>query len=114
MSVIESGRSDVLLLGSDHSADTLRLREFLTRNTRPYVNIDIEHDADAKALLERFHVRGDDIPVVVCQGGELLKNPSNADVAQCLGMNAPAADDLVHDLLIIGAGPAGPVSYTHL
>jgi thioredoxin reductase (NADPH) len=107
MSVIESGRSDVLLLGSDHSADTLRLREFLTRNTRPYVNIDIEHDADAKALLERFHVRGDDVPVVVCRGGELLKNPSNADLAQCLGMNAPAADDLVHDLLIIGAGPAG-------
>jgi thioredoxin reductase (NADPH) len=107
MSVIESGRSEVLLLGSDHSADTLRLREFLTRNTRPYVNIDIEHDADAKTLLERFHVRSDDIPVVVCRGGELLKNPSNADVAQCLGMNAPAADNRVHDLLIIGAGPAG-------
>src|SRR6266403_2264490 len=107
MGVIASGRSEVLLLGSDHSADTLRLREFLTRNTRPYVNIDIEHDADAKALLERFHVRSDDIPVVVCRGGELLKNPSNADVAQCLGMNAPAADDRVHDLLIIGAGPAG-------
>jgi len=107
MSVIESGRSEVLLLGSDHSADTLRLREFLTRNARPYVNVDIEHDADAKALLERFHVRSDHIPVVVCRGGELLKNPSNADVAQCLGMNAPAADDGVHDLLIIGAGPAG-------
>jgi thioredoxin reductase (NADPH) len=107
MGVIASGRSEVLLLGSHHSADTLRLREFLTRNTRPYVNIDIEHDADAKALLERFHVRSDDIPVVVCRGGELLKNPSNADVAQCLGMNAPVADDRVHDLLIIGAGPAG-------
>jgi thioredoxin reductase (NADPH) len=107
MGVIASGRSDVLLLGSDHSADTLRLREFLTRNARPYVNIDIEHDADAKALLERLQVRSDDIPVVVCRGGELLRNPSNADVAQCLGMNAPAADDRVHDLLIIGAGPAG-------
>ena len=107
MGVIESGRSEVLLLGSDHSADTLRLREFLTRNTRPYVNIDIEHDADAKALLERFHVRSEDIPVVVCRGGELLKNPTNAGVAQCLGMNAPAADERVHDLLIIGAGPAG-------
>jgi thioredoxin reductase (NADPH) len=71
------------------------------------VNIDIEHDADAKALLERFHVRSDEIPVVVCRDSELLKNPSNADVAQCLGMNAPAADDRVHDLLIIGAGPAG-------
>lgn len=107
MGVIESGRSEVLLLGSEHSADTLRLREFLTRNTRPYVNIDIEHDAEAKALLERFHVGSDDIPVVVCRGGQLLKNPSNADVAQCLGMNAPASADRVHDLLIIGAGPAG-------
>jgi len=107
MSVIESGRSEVLLLGSDHSADTLRLREFLTRNARPYVNIDIERDADAQALLERFHVRGQDVPVVVCRGAELLKNPSNAQVAECLGINAPPADDRVHDLLIIGAGPAG-------
>ncbi len=107
MSVIESGHSEVLLLGSDHSADTLRLREFLTRNARPYVNIDIERDADAQALLERFHVRGEDVPVVVCRGAELLKNPSNAQVAECLGINAPPADDRVHDLLIIGAGPAG-------
>jgi thioredoxin reductase (NADPH) len=107
MNVIESGHSEVLLLGSDHSADTLRLREFLTRNARPHVNIHIEHDADAKALLERFHVRSEEVPVVVCRGGELLKNPSNALVAQCLGMNAPAADERVHDLLIIGAGPAG-------
>jgi thioredoxin reductase (NADPH) len=107
MSVIQSGRSEVLLLGSAHSADTLRLREFLTRNARPYVNIDVEHDADAQALLERFHVRGEDVPVVICRGGELLKNPSNAEVAGCLGINAPPADDRVHDLLIIGAGPAG-------
>ena len=107
MSVIESGHSEVLLLGSNHSADTLRLREFLTRNARPYVNIDVEHDADAQALLDRFHVRSEDVPVVVCRGGELLKNPSNAEVAKCLGINAPAADDRVHDLLIIGAGPAG-------
>jgi thioredoxin reductase (NADPH) len=107
MSVIESGHSEVLVLGTDHSADTLRLREFLTRNARPYVNIDIEHDADAQALLERFHVRSEDVPVVICRGGELLKNPSNADVAECLGMNAPPADERVHDLLIIGAGPAG-------
>jgi thioredoxin reductase (NADPH) len=71
------------------------------------VNIDIEHDADAQALLERFHVRSEDVPVVICRGGELLKNPSNADVAECLGLNAPPADDRVHDLLIIGAGPAG-------
>ena len=107
MGVIESGHSEVLLLGSDHSADTLRLREFLTRNVRPYISIDVEHDADAQALLERFHVRSEDVPVVICRGGELLKNPSNGEVAECLGLNAPPADDRVHDLLIIGAGPAG-------
>src|SRR6266478_2662260 len=107
MSVIESGRSEVLLLGSDHSADTLRLREFLTRNARPYVNIDIERDADAQALLERFHVWGEDVPVVVCRGAELLKNPSNAEVAECLGITARPGDARGHSLLIIGAGPAG-------
>src|ERR1700724_3001642 len=101
MSVIESGRSEVLLLGTDHSADTLRLREFLTRNARPYVNVHIEHDADAQALLERFHVRGEDVHVVICRRGELLKNPSNAEVAECLGINSPPADARVHDLLII-------------
>src|ERR1700719_1539161 len=101
MSVIESGHSEELLLGSDHSAGTLRVREFLTRHARPYVSIDIEHDADARALLERFHVRAEDVPVVICRGGELLKNPSNAEVAECLGINAPAADDRVHDLVII-------------
>src|SRR6202030_1514863 len=74
MSVIESGRSEVLLLGSDHSADTLRLREFLTRNARPYVNVDTEHDAEAQALLERFHLRPEDVPVVICRSGALLRN----------------------------------------
>src|ERR1700694_2051838 len=90
MGGIESGRGAGLLFGADHSADTLRLREVLTRNVRPYVNIDVEHDADAQALLERFHVRSEDVPVVICRGGELLKNPSNADVAECLGINARA------------------------
>lgn len=107
MGVIASGRSDALLLGSNDSAGTLRLREFLMRNARPYVNIDIDRDADAKALLERFHVGSGDLPVMVCGGGELLKNPSNTEVALCLGMNAPITGDRVHDLLIVGAGPAG-------
>jgi thioredoxin reductase (NADPH) len=107
MGVLESGHSAVTLLGSSHSADTLRVREFLTRNGRPYVNIDIEHDADVQALLERFHVRPQDIPVVMCGAGQLLKNPDNALIADCLGINAPSNDAEVHDLVIIGAGPAG-------
>jgi len=107
MSVIESGHSEVLLLGSDHSADTLRLREFLTRNARPYVNIDIEHDAERPGVARALSRAQRGRSVVICRGGELLKNPSNGDVAECLGLNAPPADDRVHDLLIIGAGPAG-------
>jgi thioredoxin reductase (NADPH) len=107
MGMLESGYAAVTLLGSNHSGDTLRVREFLTRNGRPHVTIDIEHDADAQALLERFHVRPQDIPVVMCGAGQLLKNPDNAKLADCLGINAPLNDDGVHDLIIIGAGPAG-------
>lgn len=107
MALIDSGRSEVLLLGSDHSADTLRLREFLTRNASPFVNVDSEHDAEAQALLERFHLRSEDVPVVICRSGALLRNPTNSQLAERLGLNALPADERVHDLLIIGAGPAG-------
>ncbi len=107
MGVLASGRSEVTLLGSSSSGDTLRIREFLARNGRPYVYIDIDHDADARALLDRFHVRPAEIPVVICHGGEVLKNPDNSGLAGCLGLNATRNDDAVHDLVVIGAGPAG-------
>ena len=107
MGVLESGRSEVSLLGSSRSGDTLRIREFLARNGRPYVYIDMDRDADARALLERFHVRPGEIPVVICRGGEVLKNPDNSGLADCLGINAKRNDDVVHDFVVIGAGPAG-------
>ncbi len=108
MGVLQSGHSEVTLLGSSsHSGDTLRIREFLTRNARPYVNIDLDRDADARALLDRFHVLPEEIPVLICRGGEVLKNPDNGALAKCLGINAPRNDDDVYDLVVIGAGPAG-------
>jgi thioredoxin reductase (NADPH) len=107
MGILESGLSDVIVLGSSHSGDTLRIREFLTRNGRPYVNIDIDREADARALLERFRVAPEETPVVICRGGEVLKNPENGALAECLGINAPHNDGVVHDLVVIGAGPAG-------
>jgi thioredoxin reductase (NADPH) len=107
MGVLESGHSEVTVLGSSSSGDTLRIREFLTRNTRPYLNIDLDRDADARALLERFHVRPEEIPVVICHGGEVLRNPDNSALAECAGINAPRKDDALHDLVVIGAGPAG-------
>ena len=106
MGVLESGRSEVTVLGSSRSGDTLRVREFLARNARPHVYIDLDRDGDARTLVERFHVRPGELPVVICRG-DVLKNPDNSDLAACLGMNAKQHDDDVHDLVVVGAGPAG-------
>jgi thioredoxin reductase (NADPH) len=107
VALISTGNPDVMLLGSRHSADTLRLREFLTRNAYPYVNIEVESDPEVEALFDRFHIRCEDIPVVICRGNEIFRSPSNAEIAQCLGMNPLLDDTQVHDLVIVGAGPAG-------
>ncbi|MGH8220365.1 MAG: FAD-dependent oxidoreductase [Steroidobacteraceae bacterium] len=107
MGMLQSGFSEVTVLGSSHAGDTLRIREFLTRNARPYVDIDIDHDPDAKALLERFHIEPQDLPVVVCRTGEVFKNPQTGAIAECLGINGQPDDSIVHDVIIIGAGPAG-------
>jgi thioredoxin reductase (NADPH) len=105
--LITSQAGDVILLGSRHSAHTLRLQQFLTRNTFPFVYLDVEVDPSVRALLDRFHVKIDDIPVVLCRGAAVLKNPSNEEVAACLGMNQQIDDGRVRDVIIVGAGPAG-------
>src|SRR6266853_2935793 len=105
--LIASNSGDVILIGSSHSAGTLRLQQFLTRNAYPYISIDVERDPSAQALLDRFHVGVDDIPVVLCRGEQVLKNPSNEEIAACLGMNPQIDDQRIRDLVVIGAGPAG-------
>jgi thioredoxin reductase (NADPH) len=107
VSLITSQSSDVVLLGSSHSAGTLRLQQFLTRNTYPFVNLDVDSDASVRDLLERFHVKREDIPVVVCRASLVLKNPSNEEVAACLGMNQEIDDERIRDVIVVGAGPAG-------
>ena len=104
--LISTQSSDVVLLGSMHSAGTLRLQQFLTRNTYPFVNLDVS-DPSVSELLDRFQVKIQDIPVVVCRGSVVLKNPSNEEVAACLGMNQQIDDDRVRDVIVVGAGPAG-------
>jgi thioredoxin reductase (NADPH) len=106
MGIVQAGTGDVAVLGSSHAGNTLRIREFLTRNARPYADIDIDHDPDAQALLERFHVQPQDLPVVVCRG-KVLKSPDIGTLADCLGINGQPDDSGVHDVIIIGAGPAG-------
>jgi thioredoxin reductase (NADPH) len=105
--LIVSQTGDVILLGSSQSAGTLRLQQFLTRNSFPFVNLDVNTDPAVQGLLERFHITAEDVPVVLCRGAVVLKNPSNEEVAACLGMNQQIDDDRVRDLIVVGAGPSG-------
>src|ERR1700691_5744380 len=77
MGLLSENSCDVVLVGSGHSADTLRLSEFLTRHAVPFATLDVDTDADAQTVLERFHVPTEDVPVVICRGQRVLKNPSN-------------------------------------
>ncbi len=105
--LIAHGFGDVIVIGSSHCSGTLRVKEFLTRNVHPYTYIDLDRDADVQTLLDRFHVSAADVPVVVCRSEIVLRNPSNQEIAACLGLNVTLDPSLVHDLVVVGAGPAG-------
>ena len=105
--LIARGIGDVVLLGSDHCSGTLRVKEFLTRNGHPYRYIDLDHTADVQELLDHFQVGPGDVPVLICGGERVMRNPSNHDIAHCLGFNEAIDPAPVRDLLIVGAGPAG-------
>ena len=107
VALVTARQGDVVLIGSHHSAGTLRVQQFLTRNAYPHVYLDVDFDSDVQTLLDRFHVTVDDIPVVICRGELMLKSPSNAQLAECLGMNPQIDCKRVRDLVVIGAGPAG-------
>jgi thioredoxin reductase (NADPH) len=96
-----------VLIGSGHSADTLRLKEFLSRNGHPYVYLDVERDAEVQALLERFAIGPSEVPVVICNERGALRNPTNAEVARGLGFNADIEAGQIHDVIVVGAGPSG-------
>ena len=105
--LISTGQGNVILLGSRHSANTLRLREFLSRNGHPHHYMDLDTDVGAQDLLDRFSVTPAEIPVVICNGETVLRNPATHELARCLGLNANITATEVRDLVIVGAGPAG-------
>jgi thioredoxin reductase (NADPH) len=105
--LVAAGVGDVILIGSTHSAGTLRVKEFLTRNGHPYTFIDLERDPDVQILLDSFHITADEIPVVICRGTIVLRNPSNEQIADCLGFNVSIDQVQLRDLVIIGGGPSG-------
>jgi thioredoxin reductase (NADPH) len=107
LELVTHGWSDTVLIGSGYSAGTLRIREFLLHNNTPVQYIDLETDKEAQGLLDRFHVATADVPVVVCRGGTVLRNPTNEQLAACFGLNAGIETREIRDVVIVGAGPAG-------
>jgi thioredoxin reductase (NADPH) len=102
----ESGFTGLRVLGSRYSRDTHRLREFLARNKVPFTWIDLENDPQVNALLAQLSIIADETPVVLCSKDQLVRNPSNAQLADCLGIRKPL-EQAVYDLAVVGAGPGG-------
>ena len=105
--LISNGFGNVILLGSMHCGGTLRLREFLSRNGHPYTYVDLDNDRQAQELLDRFHVGIKEIPVLICRGTTVLRNPKPQEVADCLGLNHPVDESQVRDVIVVGGGPSG-------
>jgi thioredoxin reductase (NADPH) len=107
LALITRGQGNVILMGSRHCANTLRIREFLGRNAHPYTYVDLDTDKTSQELLDRFEVKTGDVPVVICNGHTVLRNPTTQQLADCLGFNVSIDQTQVRDLIIVGAGPSG-------
>jgi thioredoxin reductase (NADPH) len=95
------------IIGSHFSPDTRRLRQFAARSRLPHDWIDVEKDPVAESLLRQFNVRPEETPVVIWKGAEILRNPSNADLARVLGIGDELDPEAHYDLIVVGAGPGG-------
>ena len=107
LELIANHVGDVAVIGSPHSPGTLRIKEFLTRNGHPYTYLDLDKDSGVQEMLDKFKVGVDEIPVLICRGTIVLRNPTNQQVADCLGLNPQLDETQVLDVVIVGAGPAG-------
>ena len=96
-----------IIVGHADNGDVLRLQVFLRRSGHPQRLLDPTTDPDAKALIERFHVDPGQLPIVLCQSGQLLRNPSEDELARCIGLVGPIDPSRVFDVAVVGAGPAG-------
>jgi thioredoxin reductase (NADPH) len=105
--LMSQGNDDLVLVGSQHSGSTQHIRAFLSRNGQPFTYEDVETDPSVQVLLDRFHIGINDVPVIVCRGGHILKNPSIETLASKLGLSAELDPKEVRDVVIVGAGPAG-------
>ena len=107
MRLLRSGAGGPIIVGGADNADVLRLENFLDRNSHPHQRLDPDSDLCAHALIERFHITSRELPIVLCPNGAILRNPTDAELARCIGMVRSLDQDRVYDVAIVGAGPAG-------
>jgi len=104
--LIEAGAGPIVV-GAEGDADVLRLTNFLRRNGHPFEQLDAKEDACAQALIDRFKVEIEELPIVLCPSGKLLRNPSEDQLARCVGLVGPIDPDKLYDAVVVGAGPSG-------
>ena len=107
MGLLETGAGGPIIVGRAGSGDVLRLQGFLRRNGHPFQTLDSETDPCGRTLVERFHVDPSQLPIVLCPGGEFQRNPSEMELARCIGLVSAVDPDKLYDVAIVGAGPAG-------
>jgi thioredoxin reductase (NADPH) len=105
--LLETGAGGPVIVGRAEDGDVLRLEGFLRRNGQPHRRLDPQTDAEAKALIERFQVDPGQLPIVLCPGGQLLRNPGEIELARCIGLVGPIDPKRLYDVAVVGAGPAG-------
>ena len=107
VAILQAGIGGPIIVGRAENGDVLRLQGFLRRNGHPFQLLNPESDPAAKILIERFHIDQGQLPIVLCPGGQLLRNPGEDELARCLGLLRPIDPDHVYDVAVVGAGPAG-------
>src|SRR5712671_2239950 len=105
--LLETGAGGPVIVGSVDNRDVLRLEGFLVRNGHPHQLLDPKTDPGAQTLIERFHIDPRELPIVVCPNGDFLRNPSENQLARCIGLVKPIDPQTIYDVVIVGAGPAG-------
>ncbi|HEY0223465.1 MAG TPA: FAD-dependent oxidoreductase [Pseudolabrys sp.] len=105
--LIQEGGAGSLLIGPPGAPDILRLEGFLTRNNYPYTVLDVATDEAGRAAVERFGVHVDELPLMICPNGAMLKRPTDAEAAMCLGITPELDAKTIYDVVVVGAGPAG-------
>jgi thioredoxin reductase (NADPH) len=105
--LLREGFSVVRIIGSRFSPEAHRLRDFAVRNAIPFRWIDLEADEQADALLRQFNIPASATPIVIGRDGRWASKPTNAQFAECSGLSLTLEGDHVHDLVVVGAGPAG-------